>query len=282
MQPSIENRSYSSANATRTICITSGKGGVGKTTLTVNLGIAIAKSGRRVLLLDGDLGLANVNVQLGVIPKLTINDVVKGTHRMSEVIRSTNFGIDIIPGASGIAALANLGETERAVLLSEMEALQGYDVMLIDTAAGIGENVLRFVLASDDIVVVTTPEPTALADAYGIIKTVLVQGPRRIRLLVNRARTLEHAKQVADHLSQVTARFTGTPLEVLAFVPLDPLIERSIYQQKPHLITNSGSRSAQMIRKAAERLVLPDGSRQSSGVGAFFQRLLNAIPGWAS
>lgn len=264
---------------TRSICVTSGKGGVGKTTMAVNLGVAMAREKRRVLLLDGDLGLANINVQLGIVPQFTINDVIRGQKTMSDIVQATESGIDIVPGANGIAGLANLGDLERSLLIQQLESLNGYDVLIIDTGAGIGANVMQFVLAADEAVVVTTPEPTAMTDAYGIIKSILLQGPKRILLLVNRAPSMERAKLVAEHLSKITEKFMNAKLEILGFIPADPLIEKSIYLQKPHLIAHPQSRSAQLVRDAAGRLITPALARREPGaLSSFFQRLLHFAP----
>ncbi|EGV33181.1 Cobyrinic acid ac-diamide synthase [Thiorhodococcus drewsii AZ1] len=256
-----------------TLCVTSGKGGVGKTTLSINLGIAIARTGRRVLMLDGDLGLANLNVMLGIIPKLTIHDVVRGHKTLSEIVMKTDYGIDLIAGASGIAELANLGETERQNVMRDLEGLGGYDVLIIDTGAGIGDNVVRFVLAADDALIVTTPHPTSLTDAYGIIKTVLAEEAKPLKLLVNCATSANDARRIASRLTGVTDKFMHGSLECIGYVPVDPLIEKSILAQKPHLILNPRSASAQRINEAAMRLIKHDNNLKSS-LGRFLRKLI--------
>lgn len=258
----------------RTICVTSGKGGVGKTTLSINLGIAIARAGRKVLLLDGDLGLANLNVMLGMIPKLTIHDVVRGRKTLSEIIMPTGYGLDLIAGANGIAELADLGEQERQNVMRDLERLNGYDVLVIDTGAGIGDNVLRFVLAADDVLIVTTPHPTSLTDAYGIIKTILAQEAKPLKLLVNCAASAADAKRVAERLCGVTEKFMQGKLDFVGHVPVDALIEKSILAQKPHLVLNPGSASARQIVEAARRLLeVPEDSFRT-GLGRFLKKLI--------
>ena len=262
--------------ATRTLCITSGKGGVGKTTLSVNLGIAMAAEGHRVIVLDGDLGLANINVQLGVSPGYNIMDVVKGRKTLSEIVCKSSFGIDFIAGGTGIPQLANLSETDQAVFMNAMDSLSGYDVMIIDTGAGIGANVIRFILAADDVVVVTTPEPTAMTDAYGIIKTITAHKARSsIKLLVNRVASEKHAQQVVERLNNVTRRFMGgLRLDIIGYVPVDPLIEKSIFQQRPHLISNPGAKSANLIRATANRILDPYYQQPITGIASFFQKVM--------
>lgn len=258
----------------RTLCVTSGKGGVGKTTLSINLGIALARSGRKVLLLDGDLGLANLNVMLGIIPKHTIHDVIRGHKTLAQIVIPTPYGLDLIAGANGIAELADLGERERVQVMRDLEALNGYDFLIIDTGAGIGDNVVRFVLAADDVLIVTTPHPTSLTDAYGIIKTILAQESKPLKLLVNCAPSPADAKRVATRLAGVTDRFMNGTLDFIGHVPVDSLIERSILAQKPHLILNPGSTSARCIEQAATRLVNGHAPNLAGSLGRFLKRLI--------
>lgn len=151
------------AKKTKIIAVASGKGGVGKSTVSVNLAISIAKTGLKVLIFDGDLGLANVNVLLGIIPKYNLYHVVKGHKSLKDIVISTPEGVDIIAGASGYSQLANLNETQRNNLIKGFAELDRYDVMIIDTGAGISANVIGLVMPADEVVVVTTPEPTSCA-----------------------------------------------------------------------------------------------------------------------
>ena len=211
----------------RTLCVTSGKGGVGKTTLSINLGIALARAGRKVLLLDGDLGLANLNVMLGIIPQYTIHDVIRGRRSLAQIVIPTPYGLDLIAGANGIAELADLGEDERARVMRDLEGLNGYDVLIIDTGAGIGDTVVRFVLAADDVLVVTTPHPTSLTDAYGIIKTILAQEAKPLKLLVNCAPSPadpSHTDQLGKSLEAFASTGTGQPVDVLIKTQVEPTL----------------------------------------------------------
>ncbi|NEX19410.1 MinD/ParA family protein [Thiorhodococcus mannitoliphagus] len=258
----------------RTLCVTSGKGGVGKTTLSVNLGIAMARAGRRVLLLDGDLGLANLNVMLGVIPRFTIQDVVRGQKTLDQIVIQTSYGISLAAGATGIAELADLGEEERENVIRGLEGLRGYDVLIIDTGAGIGDNVVRFVLAADDVLIVTTPHPTALTDAYGIIKTVLTHESRAIKLIVNSVTSIRDARSAADRLTGVTSKFLNGTLECIGYIPFDSLVEKSIMKQQPHLVLHPTSTSAQRMQEAAMRLIGGQVADSKPGLGRFLQKLL--------
>lgn len=262
----------------RSLCITSGKGGVGKTTLAVNLGIAIARGGKRVLLLDGDMGMANLNVQMGINPEFTIYDVVRGRINLSRIVIPTDYGLDLIAGGSGIAELAELGEHERQNILRGLEELHGYDILIIDTGAGIGDNVIRFIQAAERTVIVTTPEPTSLTDAYGIVKTVLARRGahgKMLKLLVNCAVSPVAAREVAARLGSVTNRFLHEGLDFIGAIPFDPLIQKSIMAQKPHLILNPRAASARYIREAATRLADDSGT----GIGNSLKGFLRALFG---
>lgn len=160
---------------TKIIAVASGKGGVGKSTVSVNLAISIARTGLKVLIFDGDLGLANVNVLLGIIPKYNLYHVVKGHKSLKDIVISTPEGVDIIAGASGYSQLANLNETQRNNLIKGFAELDRYDVMIIDTGAGISANVIGLVMPADEVIVVTTPEPTSITDSYGLIKSIVSQ-----------------------------------------------------------------------------------------------------------
>jgi flagellar biosynthesis protein FlhG len=189
---------------TRTIAITSGKGGVGKTSLAVALSIALAKDGSKVTLLDADLGLANINVILGIIPKYNLYHVIKGKKKLKDIVIDVPEGIKIIAGASGFHQLANLDMKQRMDFIEAVSELDEDDYMIIDTGAGISQNVLSFVGASDEVIVVTTPEPTAITDAYGIIKSIASQSPEKsVRLIVNRVQSVSEGKRVAQRVINI-------------------------------------------------------------------------------
>lgn len=260
---------------TRVISVTSGKGGVGKSTLSVNLGIAIGRLGKRVLLLDGDLGLANVNVLMGIIPEHNIYEVMKGKKKIRDIIISTSFGIDIIAGANGISQLANLSDSARETFLEQLGGLTGYDVMLIDTGAGVGANVLGLVMPADEIVVVTTPEPTAITDAYGMIKSIVANGQEKIiKLIVNRVPSAIEAKRVSDRLASISAQFLKTEIDCIGFVFEENLVQKSIRSQRPHVVQYPGSKSSACMNHIAARLMNTNAKEEPDGIMAFFRRVM--------
>ena len=199
----------------RTITVTSGKGGVGKTSFVANLAIALSQAGRSVIILDADLGLANIDVVFGIRPKHNLMDVVHGTMTLEEILIPGPSGIRIIAGGSGMSELARLNEGLSHKLFHQLQFLEGMvDYLLIDTGAGIGENVVSFCLAADQIIVVTNPEPTALADGYGIIKVISQSRPdAHVSILVNRAESEEEALFVRDRLISVAQEFLDFKLQ---------------------------------------------------------------------
>ena len=179
---------------TRIIAITSGKGGVGKTNFAVNMAIAYAQLGKKVILIDGDLGMANVNVLLNIVPHYNMMHVINKKKTMKEIVMDTEFGIKFIAGANGFSKIANLSVDELDYFATQFASLGNADIIIIDTGAGIANNVLQFVAAADEVFVVTTPEPTAITDAYGIIKiitTEIVDHNVDIKLIVNRVHSAD-------------------------------------------------------------------------------------------
>jgi flagellar biosynthesis protein FlhG len=261
---------------TRIISITSGKGGVGKTTISVNLAISMARSGKKVLLFDGDLGLANINVLLGIIPEHNIYEVMKGKRRIQDVIIRTNFGIDIIAGANGISQLANLSDEQRERFVEGLQSITGYDVMIVDTGAGVGANVIGLVVPADDILVVTTPEPTAITDAYGMIKSIVAnRKDKTIKLIVNRVPSAIEAKRVADRLISISSQFLKTQVESLGFIFEESLVQKSIKNQRPYVVLYPGSKSAACINHLSARLLNTEYNEESAGIMGFFQKILS-------
>jgi len=265
----------SAHKSTRVLSITSGKGGVGKTTLSVNLAIAIARANKRVLLFDGDLGLANVNVLLGIIPDHNLYEVLKGKKRIQEVIIQTSFGIDIIAGANGISQLANLPDSQREKFLEDLDSITGYDVVIIDTGAGVGSNVIGLVMPADEILVVTTPEPTAITDAYGMIKSIVAnRQDKNIKLVVNRVSSAIEAKRVADRLISISAQFLRTRIESIGFIFDENLVQKSIRSQRPHVVLYPSSKSSACVNHVAARLLNTNVQPEARGLGSIFKRLL--------
>jgi flagellar biosynthesis protein FlhG len=241
----------------RTIAFTSGKGGVGKSNLVLNTGLLLAKRGRRVAILDGDLGLANLTVLLGQTPKWDLRDVLAGEKRLDEIVLRGPHGLLVVPAGSGVAELANLTEEQRTALLLQLGDVEdAVDYLLIDTGAGISETVLSLVLSSDESVVVTLPEPTALADAYALMKVVVRQCPAYpFHLLINMVRDGDQAEQVLRALTEIAVRFLGYRPGDAGFVVTDASVGDAVVRQVPFTILAPRSRASRCIEALTDRLV---------------------------
>jgi flagellar biosynthesis protein FlhG len=269
-----------SLDPTRALAITSGKGGVGKTNMTVNLALALAQRKQRVLILDADLGLANVDVAMGLLPKYNLAHVIQGTKQLEEIIVRGPLGIAVIASGSGISELANLDDDARVRLLDSLATLKSrYDFLLIDTSAGLGRNVLGFVLAADEILIVTTPEPTALLDAYSMIKVVYQENPEaNVRVIVNMVRDEAEANEAADKLTVVAHRFIGVTVASLGHVVRDGRVGEAVREQTPLLQLYPHSSAAKCIHGLA--IELTNGrSAARTDLKGFFSRVVDVLRG---
>ena len=216
------------------ISITSGKGGVGKTNIVANLGYTLRRFGKKVLILDADLGLGNLDVLLGLTPQYNLSHVIRGEKKLSEIVITGPGGMQILPAASGIQDLTALTQQERYLVFSQLDAfMYDFDVMLIDTAAGISANVLYFNINSDEILVVATPEPTSITDAYAMMKVLSVKhSTDRFKLVVNAAANVQEAEDVYRQLSLVADRFLNISMEYYGCILLDENVRKGVRQQK--------------------------------------------------
>lgn len=256
----------------RTIAVASGKGGVGKTNLTVNLGLALGELGKTVTLFDADLGLANVDVVLGVSPPYTLAHVARREKRLADIVYSVR-GLKLVAGASGIEELVDLPEYELGQLVQDAAALKS-DFFLIDTGAGISRPVISLALAAQEVVVVTTPEPTALTDAYALVKVLARRSPNLIlRLVVNRVQNLAEGERVASNLQRVVQEFLGVKLNLLGCIPEDRAVRSSIVRQEPLLSCFPQAPAARQLRLMAESLVGGVGWPVRGGLPGFLTRL---------
>lgn len=266
----------------RVIAVTSGKGGVGKSNLVVNLGLALARQGLKVLLIDADLGLGNLDILLGLTPRHTIHDVLARRKSLAEVIVQGPAGMKILPASSGIPEMAELEPQQKLFLLNELDHLgEDLDVVLIDTGAGISRNVLFFNLAAQEILVVATAEPTSITDAYALMKVLALQhGERRFRLVVNGVPHPEDGQVVYRTLLKVTERFLGqdVSLEYLGVVPHDEALGRAVLKQQPVLEIYPKAKVSRWITELAHRLWASGPAAVSlSNVKFFWQRLAQTL-----
>jgi flagellar biosynthesis protein FlhG len=260
----------------RVIAVTSGKGGVGKTNLTANLAVTLARRGQRVCILDADLGLANLDVVLGLSPTVSLLHVLRGERRLADVIVDGPAGVRVIPAASGVEELTRLAPAERLRLLEEVDGLESaVDVLLIDTAAGISPNVLYFAAAAADVLIVITPEPTALTDAYALIKVLAARyGRREFLVAVNMAAGSADGAAAFARLARVAERFLRVRLEFQGWVPWDDAVPRAVRRQLPVVLGAPGTPASLALSELAGRLVNRPATRPSGGVQFFFRQLL--------
>ena len=241
----------------RIVAVTSGKGGVGKTNIVTNLALALARQGVRVLVVDGDLGLANVDLLLGVAPQYDLQDVILGQRSVRDVVFEGPDGIHVLPASSGVEELANLDEFRTECLIRSLGELEDeIDLILIDSPSGIGKNAISMVQVADQILVVTTPEPTSFSDAYAMIK-VLSRRPLRCvpSLLVNQAGSEDEALSVARRVRTVAKRFLNLDVEYWGCVLADESVAKSVQRQEPFLSTYPYSPAASCIYSLARRVL---------------------------
>jgi flagellar biosynthesis protein FlhG len=266
--------SHRDGKKTRIITVTSGKGGVGKTNLSVNMALAYARLGKKVVVMDADLGLANVNVILNVIPRYNLYHVIRKQKTMKEILVDTDYGISIVPGASGFSQIANMNETERQDFIREMDTLSNADIIIIDTSAGVSSNVLDFIAAADDAVIITTPEPTAITDAYGIIKIIATEYDSLnmgLKLVVNRVKSYAEAKKVADRMTNIAGQFLNLKVDYLGCVFDDATVSHAVLRQKPFMVIDPRSRASVNVQHIVERMEKSE-LREAGGFGVMMKR----------
>lgn len=277
MPPSEASVRELAVSAVQVIAVTGGKGGTGKTSVAVNLATAFAQSGRKTMLLDGDLGLANVDVLLGLTPRYTLEQVLKGERELEDIILETSSGVRVVPGSSGVAKMAALSATEQAGIVQAFSTLPGpLDVLIVDTAAGISELVLQFCQAVQQVLVVLRDEPTSLTDTYALIKVLSRNhGLRQFRVLANMTRGAGQGESVFGRLQRVTDRYLEVVLDYVGDIPEDNALQRAVQAQRSVLEAFPSSAAAKAFKRlasAASRWPLPPGP--SGRLEFFLERML--------
>lgn len=259
------------------IAVTGGKGGVGKTSVAVNMATALATTGRRVMLLDGDLGLANVDVFLGMSPRHTMAHVLTGERSLEEIILESPQGVQVVPGASGVADLANLSAAGHLSLVQAFSTLSArVDVMIVDTSAGISHSVVQFSQAAQHVLVVVCDEPASMTDAYALVKVLSRNhGVERFRVVANMVRSPGDGETLFEKLQRVTSKFLDVTLEYVGEIPEDPYLRRAIREQRPVVDAFPSSPATRAFKKLAlkaDKWPVPDGPR--GNLEFFVERLV--------
>ncbi|GLR70712.1 MinD/ParA family ATP-binding protein [Agaribacter marinus] len=256
----------------KVIAVTGGKGGVGKTNLTLNLAIAAAKKGSRVMVLDADLGLANVDVMLGLRVERNLSHVLSGDCTLDEILVTGPHGIKIAPATSGTQSMAELGPREHAGLIRAFGELQTpIEMLLVDTAAGISDMVVSFSRAAQDVIIVVCDEPTSLTDAYALIKILNREhGVFNFKVVANMVRSEREGQELFSKLSKVTGRFLDVALELVSIVPFDENVRKSIRKQTAIIDAYPSSGAAKAINKLADKVVSWPVPIQAGGHLEFF------------
>ncbi len=263
--------------AVRAIAVTGGKGGVGKTNISVNLAVAAAEQGQKVMLLDADLGLANIDVVLGLHPQYDLSHVMRGECSLEDALIEGPAGLKVIPGASGVQALAELSPAEHTGLIRAFsEVAADTELLIVDTAAGISDTVLSFSRASHEIVVVVCDEPASITDAYAIIKLLNRDyGHQRFRVLANMVRTAQEGRDLYNKMCRVTDRYLDVTLGFMGAVPYDDSLRKAVKTQRPVVQAFPRSRAAQVFRNLAKKIeTWPQPGGANGQVQFFVERLI--------
>ncbi|MCL2031211.1 MAG: MinD/ParA family protein [Oscillospiraceae bacterium] len=261
----------------RVVSVASGKGGVGKTSFTVNLAISLVKKGLRVLIMDADFGLANVDVMMGVTPPYNLSHVVRREIELKDAIFEGPGGVRIISGGSGMMELLTLSGDQIPILMEKLRQIDDVaDVVLFDTGAGAGPNVVRLIEASEEVVVITTPEPTAIMDAYALIKTVLRHGSEaKVRLVVCRADNTAEAEDTMAKFAAVVRLYLQVEMEELGYVLADPNVPRSVKLQRPFMLSFPKTQAARDIETITWKFMNIQPESASKGFRGFLGNLMN-------
>jgi len=271
-------RSESNPGMLRTISVTSGKGGVGKTNITANLAMALARQGQRVLIWDADLGLANIDILLGLNPVYNINDLLNDAKSLEDIIVEGPWGIKILPASSGIQEMSHLDQGQKTRLLDELDRYKDdLDFLLLDTGAGISSNVMYFNVAAQERIIVVTPEPTSLTDAYALIKIMTIKyNEKKFKILVNLVNSPREAKSVFTLMSSVTDQHLDSiSLDYLGYIPKDDNIPKAVRHQRAVLDMFPSSNTSKYFYHLAQQILKsPPEFPLNGNIRFFWKRIL--------
>lgn len=277
LKKTIHNDKTTNKNRVKVISVTSGKGGVGKTNVVVNLALSLTKLGKKVLVLDADMGLGNLDVMLGLTPTYNLHHVINGEVGITDVITKGPGGMMILPASSGVQELSELTPQQKLNLLSEFDKIDNsIDIMLIDTAAGISSNVMYFNSAAQDIIVVASPEPTSLTDAYAVMKVLHTKyGEAHFKLLVNMVQDSSEGMEVYRKLGTAADRFLNISIDYIGFVLKDKHVVMSVMEQRPVVDLYPWSNASKCFVELAKKISeWPENTQLKGNIQFMWKRLM--------
>jgi len=269
----------------RVITVTSGKGGVGKTNFSVNLAINLAKLEKKVVIIDADFGLANIEVLFGIMPKYSLADILKGTKSIQDVLTDGPMGIKFISGGSGLKELSNITERQMAYFINNFSYLDSIsDIIIIDTGAGISKSVVNFIKASDETIIITTPEPTSITDAYALIKTIKEESTHisdktipDFKMVVNRVDDEEEGIEIYNKINRASSQFLKVSIENLGCIPYDRYLVKAVKHQKPATILYPECEFSKAIQRISYNImnIKIETEKSQTGIKGFMKKLIN-------
>lgn len=276
----LQRQNESAEAPTRVITIASGKGGVGKSNFVLNFALSLLEKNQKTVLIDLDLGMPNLDVLMGLSPRYNLFDMVSNGKSIWEIMEKGPGGLEYIAGGSGFQKFLNLDEEKLNAFFDELMKLQGYaDVVLLDTGAGLSQESIRFILTADEVLLITTPEPTSLTDAYAVIKTVdSINRDVQFRLVVNRVRSEKEGKSTAQKLIRVAGQFLDKEIACLGYINEDQHVVRAVKQQQPFYLAYPKCTAAKNLQELREAFLTGNvKKREAGGMTRFVKRMLNFV-----
>lgn len=270
-----EKKISSNPRKSKIITVTSGKGGVGKSNFVVNLGVFLQSKGKKVLIFDADLGMGNDDVLMGLYPKNNIFDIIFTDLTLKDIIIEGSNGVSLIPAGTGLNKIEELTDEQRSTFLDKLEHLNEFDYILMDTGAGVNKDILAFISASEELIIITTPEPTSLTDAYSLIKaTDYFKLKSKAKVIVNKAFTTEEGIETYNKFNRAVSKFLQIEVEYLGCIIDDKKLVQSVRQQKPFILLYPNCQASKCIESIAMKLIGQD-TVSSAGAKGLFKRLFN-------
>lgn len=272
----VKQESRLGSSKPRIITVTSGKGGVGKSNFVVNVAIALQKMGKKVLIFDADMGMGNDDVLMGFLPKFNVYDIIFDNKSIEEVVIEGTLGVKLLPGGTGISKFEEVTEAQRDAFINKLSELNDIDYIIIDTGAGVNRSVLGFIACSEELILITTPEPTSLTDAYSLLKTVNhFKLKNSAKILVNKTMDVEEGKATYNKFSNVVKKFLNIELQYLGHMSEDKKLIKAVRSQEPFLTSYPNSNVAKDVEYIAKKIVGIENERSGKSVQDLFKKIFN-------